>query len=123
MHDIKAIRQNPTAFDAGLARRSLPPQAAAILKIDDARRAAIHAAETALAERNAASKQVGAAKAKGDEAEFERLRALVGAKKAEIAELEEQAKGESARLNDILMSLPNIPADDIPDGADEDDNV
>ncbi len=123
MHDIKAIRQNPAAFDAGLARRSLPPQAAAILKIDDARRAAIHAAETALAERNAASKQVGAAKAKGDEAEFERLRALVGAKKAEIAALDEQAKAESARLNDILMSLPNIPADDIPDGADEDDNV
>ncbi len=123
MHDIKAIRQNPAAFDAGLARRSLPPQAAAILAIDDARRAAIHAAETALAERNAASKQVGAAKAKGDEAEFERLRALVGAKKAEIATLEEQSKAETARLNGILMSLPNIPADDIPDGADEDDNV
>jgi len=123
MHDIKAIRQNPAAFDAGLARRSLPPQATAILKIDDARRAAIHAAETALAERNAASKQVGAAKAKGDEGEFERLRALVGAKKAEIAELEEQAKAESARLNDILMSLPNLPAEDIPDGADENDNV
>ena len=123
MHDIKAIRQNPEAFDAGLGRRGLPAQSADILRIDDTRRAAIHAAETALAERNAASKQVGAAKAKGDEAEFERLRALVGAKKAEIAELEEQSKAETARLNDILMSLPNIPADDIPDGADESDNV
>ncbi len=123
MHDIKAIRQNPEAFDAGLARRGLAPQSPDILAIDDARRAAIHAAETALAERNAASKQVGAAKAKGDEAEFERLRALVGAKKAEIAALDEQAKAETARLNDILMSLPNLPADDIPDGADEDDNV
>lgn len=123
MHDIKAIRQNPEAFDAGLARRGLPAQSADILQIDDARRAAIHAAELALAERNAASKQVGAAKAKGDEAEFERLRALVGAKKAEIAELEEQSKAETARLNEVLMSLPNIPADDIPDGADEDDNV
>ncbi|MCF6273557.1 MAG: serine--tRNA ligase [Rhodobacteraceae bacterium] len=123
MHDIKAIRQDPAAFDTGLKRRGLPPQAADILHIDDARRAAIHASEQALAERNAASKQVGAAKAKGDEAEFERLRALVSAKKSEIAELEEQAKAESARLNDILMSLPNLPADDIPDGADEADNV
>ncbi len=123
MHDIKAIRQNPAAFDHGLRRRGLPPQAAAILKIDDTRRAAIHAAETALAERNAASKQVGAAKARGDEAEFERLRALVSAKKAEISALEEQAKAESTRLNDILISLPNLPADDIPDGVDEDDNV
>ncbi len=123
MHDIKAIRQNPATFDAGLARRGLPPQADAILAIDNARRAAIHAAETALAERNAASRQVGAAKARGDEAEFERLRALVGAKKAEVAALEEQARAESARLDDILMSLPNIPADDIPDGADEADNV
>jgi len=123
MHDIKAIRKNPEAYDAGFARRGLPAQASDILAIDDSRRAAIHAAETALAERNAASKQVGAAKAKGDEAEFERLRALVSAKKAEIATLEEQAKAESARLNDILMSLPNLPAADIPDGADEDDNV
>ncbi|NOR63833.1 MAG: serine--tRNA ligase [Rhodobacteraceae bacterium] len=123
MHDIKAIRQNPEAFDAGLTRRGLPPQSADILQIDDTRRAAIHAAETALAERNAASKQVGAAKAKGDDAEFERLRALVGAKKTEIAELEEQSKAETARLNDILMSMPNLPADDIPDGTDEADNV
>lgn len=123
MHDIKAIRQNPEAFDAGIKRRGLPAQSADILEIDDARRAAIHAAETALAERNAASKQVGAAKAKGDEAEFERLRALVAAKKTEIAELEEQAKAESARLDDMLMSLPNLPGEDIPDGADEDDNV
>jgi len=123
MHDIRAIRENPEAFDAGLARRGLPAQSADILKIDDARRAAIHASELALAERNTASKQVGAAKAKGDEAEFERLRTLVGAKKAEIAELEEQAKAETARLNDVLMSLPNLPAADIPDGVDEDDNV
>jgi len=87
------------------------------------RRAASPAAEPALSERNAASKQGGAAKAKGDEAEFERLRALVGAKKAEIAALEDESKAETARLNDILMSLPNLPADDIPDGADENDNV
>ena len=123
MHDIRAIRENPAAFDAGLARRGLPPQSADILAIDDSRRAAIHASELALAERNAASKQVGAAKASGDEPEFERLRALVAAKKAEIATLEESAKTASLRLNDALMSLPNIPADDIPDGADESDNL
>ena len=123
MHDIRAIRENPAAFDAGLARRGLPPQSADILAIDDSRRAAIHASELALAERNAASKQVGAAKASGDEPEFERLRALVAAKKAEIATLEESAKTASLRLNDALMSLPNLPADDIPDGADESDNL
>ena len=106
-----------------MARRGLSGISAAVLAIDTARRGAIARAEAALTERNAASKQVGAAKAKGDEAEFERLRALVGAKKAEIAELEEQSKAETNRLNDILMSLPNLPADDIPDGADEDDNV
>ena len=123
MHDIRAIRENPAAFDAGLKRRGLPPQSAGILAIDDSRRTAIHASELALAERNAASRQVGAAKAKGDEPEFERLRTLVASKKAEIAELEAQAKVETARLNDILMSLPNLPADNIPDGADESDNV
>ncbi len=123
MHDIKAIRQNPEAFDQGLMRRGLPPQAADILTIDDNRRAAIHAAETALAERNAASKQVGAAKASGDTAGFDRLRALVAAKKAEIATLEDEAKATSTQLDDILLSLPNLPADDIPDGATESDNV
>jgi seryl-tRNA synthetase len=100
--------------------RALPVE---ILEIDGARRAKIRAAEEALAERNAASKLVGAAKAKGDEAEFERLRALVGDKKAEIAKLEEESKAEDARLNELLMGIPNIPAEDTPDGATEDDNV
>ncbi len=123
MHDIRTIRDNPAAFDAGLKRRSLPAQAAEILQIDETRRAKIHAAEQALADRNAASKQVGAAKASGDEAEFERLRALVSAKKSEIATLEAEAKAVSEQLNNILMSLPNLPSNDIPDGADEADNV
>ena len=77
MHDIRAIRENPAAFDAALARRGLPAMSANILALDETRRARIHAAETAQAEQNKASKEVGAAKAKGDEAEFERLRALV----------------------------------------------
>ncbi len=123
MHDIRLIRDNPDGFDALLARRGLAPMASDILAIDEARRAKILAAETAQAERNAASKEVGAAKAKGDEAEFERLRKLVAEKKDEIASLEDQAKDENARLTDILMGLPNAPHDDVPDGVDEDDNV
>ncbi len=123
MHDIRVIRENPEAFDAGLARRGVSAMSSEILAIDAARRAKIHAAEEAQAERNKASKEVGAAKGRGDEAEFERLRALVAAKKDEIAKLEEEAKAEDAKLTDILMGLPNIPRDDIPDGADEDDNV
>ncbi len=123
MHDIRQIRENPEAFDAGLARRGLSALSSDILAIDESRRTKIRAAEEALAERNSASKLVGAAKAAGDDAEFERLRALVGAKKVEIAALDEQAKAEDAKLADLLMGLPNMPFDDIPDGASEDDNV
>ncbi|MEQ3624715.1 MAG: serine--tRNA ligase [Celeribacter sp.] len=123
MHDIRTIRDTPEAFDAGMARRGLSGLSSQILAIDTARREKITAAETAQAERNAASKQVGAAKAKGDEAEFERLRALVSAKKDEIARLNDEARAEDARLAELLMGLPNIPDDATPDGADEADNV
>jgi seryl-tRNA synthetase len=123
MHDIRAIRDTPDAFDAALARRGLPPQSPAILALDEARRACIHASETAQAERNAASKEVGAAKAAGNDAEFERLRALVSEKKDEIARLEEEARDKDAALRDLLAGIPNLPYDDVPDGADEADNV
>ncbi|WP_439559862.1 serine--tRNA ligase [Roseinatronobacter sp.] len=123
MHDIRAIRENPAAFDAAFARRGMDAQSGRILEIDQARRAAISAVETAKAAQNAASKQVGAAKAKGDEAEFERLRALVADKKAEIAALEDQARVADAELTALLETLPNLPLDDVPDGADEADNV
>ncbi|MFV1877323.1 serine--tRNA ligase [Nioella sp.] len=123
MHDIRAIRDNPAAFDAAMARRGLPPQSPAILALDEARRTCISAAESAQAERNAASKDVGRAKASGDEAEFERLRALVSEKKDEIARLEEDAKAKDAGLKELLEALPNIPHDDVPDGTDEADNV
>jgi seryl-tRNA synthetase len=76
MHDIRMIRDNPAAFDAALSRRGLSAMSPEILALDEARRAAITAAEAALADRNAASKNVGKAKASGDEAEFERLRVL-----------------------------------------------
>ncbi|MEM6661470.1 MAG: serine--tRNA ligase [Pseudomonadota bacterium] len=123
MHDIRLIRDDPDAFDAMLARRGLSPMSAEILGIDTARRSKITAAEQAQAARNSASKEVGKAKASGDETEFERLRELVAEKKDEIARLEEEARAEDARLSDILMSLPNAPFDDTPDGADEAANV
>ncbi len=123
MHDIRAIRETPELFDARMARRGLSGISEAVLAIDAARREKIAAAEAALAERNAASKEVGAAKAAGNDAEFERLRALVAAKKDEIARLEEEARAEDARLTEMLLGLPNAPHDDVPDGADETDNV
>lgn len=123
MHDIRAIRTNPQAFDAALSRRGLDPQSPAILSLDEARRACIQKAELAKAEQNKASKEVGAAKGRGDEAEFERLRALVADSKAEIAAMQTEAKELDQQLTDMLMGLPNLPHADIPDGADENDNV
>ncbi|PRY26245.1 seryl-tRNA synthetase [Aliiruegeria haliotis] len=123
MHDIRFIRENPEVFDAGLAKLGVSSMSSEILAIDSARREKITAAEAAQAERNAASKQVGAAKGRGDEAEFERLRALVADKKAEIARLDEEAKAEDARLAELLTTLPNLPLDEVPEGADENDNV
>ena len=123
MHDIRAIRENPAAFDAALARRGLSPMSPAILALDNNRRAKILASETAAAAQNAASKEVGAAKARGDDAEFERLRALVAEKKAEIAKLTEEAAAEDSALRDMLMRIPNLPLDAVPQGADENDNV
>ncbi|MGL4235739.1 aminoacyl--tRNA ligase-related protein, partial [Tabrizicola sp.] len=123
MHDIRFIRENPAAFDASLSRRGLAPMSSELLSIDEARRAKILAAETAAAAQNAASKDVGAAKARGDNAEFERLRALVAEKKAEGARLTEEAGAEDARLRDALMRIPNAALDEVPDGADETGNV
>ena len=123
MHDIRAIRENPAAFDVALARRGVSDASSDLLRIDGERRAAILAAETAQAEQNKASKEVGAAKGRGDEAEFERLRTLVAQKKAEVADMNARAKELDDALNDALARLPNLPHDDIPDGADEADNV
>ncbi|MDG1168772.1 MAG: serine--tRNA ligase [Sulfitobacter sp.] len=123
MHDIRAIRENPDAFDAALARRGDAPMSSEVLKLDEARRGKIAAAENAQAEQNKASKEVGAAKAKGDEAEFERLRALVSDKKAEVAAMRAEANELDAQLTDMLACIPNSPADDVPAGKDEADNV
>ena len=123
MHDIRAIREAAQAFDAALARRGDASMSSQILQLDQSRREKITAAETAQAEANKAAKEVGAAKGRGDEAEFERLRALVSEKKQSIAALQDEAKALDAQLTDILARIPNLPADDVPQGADEDDNV
>lgn len=122
MHDIRALRENPAAFDAALARRNLPAEAAGLLALDAARRAAIAAAESAQAAQNAASKEAGAAKAKGDEGEFARLRALVGEKKDEIAKMSAEAERLDGALRARLMALPNAPLPEVPTGGDENGN-
>ena len=122
MHDIRAIRDNPAAFDAALARRGLAPLAAELLAVDEARRARIAQAEAAQAEQNRASKEVGAAKARGDEGEFERLRALVAEKKAEVAAMRGEADAADDSLQAMLAEIPNAPLDEVPQGEDENDN-
>ncbi len=123
MHDIRAIRDDPGAFDAAMTRRGLNGAAAEVLARDDARRAAIHAAETARADQKAAARDAGAAKAAGDDARFAALRATAAARKDEIAALEAEAARADAALADHLLTLPNILAPDVPDGLDETANV
>ena len=123
MHDIRAIRDNPKNFDAALKRRGIDTISNTIIEIDQERRAKITSAEAALAERNAASKLVGEAKASGNDKEFERLRTLVSEKKLEIASLEDSAKEIDTKLTNLLLTIPNTPYDDVPDGLDENDNV
>ena len=79
MHDIRFIRENPEAFDAGLARRGLPPQAASLIAIDEERRAATTAVQVAQSRRNEASKLIGAAMAKGDKDGAEAIKAEIAA--------------------------------------------
>ncbi|MDE0968557.1 MAG: serine--tRNA ligase [Octadecabacter sp.] len=123
MHDIRAIRKNPADFDAALSRRGDAPLSAELIAMDEARRTKILAAETAQADANKAAKEVGAAKARGDEDEFERLRALVSKKKSQIAQLSDEAKAQGSVLIERLAMIPNLSADDVPMGADENDNV
>src|SRR6056297_3162568 len=123
MHDIRAIREAPAAFDAALSRRGLEPVSSEVLRIDEARRAAILEAETAQADQNRAAKEIGKAKASGDEAAFARLRDEVSAKKQAVADMQARAKQLDDTLQTLLMGLPNLPFDDVPEGADEADNV
>src|SRR3954469_4057491 len=123
MHDIKAIRDNPEAFDAGLKRRGLAPLSSTLLAIDEKRRAAILASEQAQARRNAASKEIGDAKKAKDEARASKLMAEVAELKTTMPELELSAKSADEELAKELAAIPNLPLDDVPDGVDEHGNV
>ncbi len=123
MHDIKWIRDNPAAFDAALKRRGLEPLSALLLAIDERRRAAILASEQAQARRNAASKEIGDAKKAKDEARATTLMAEVAELKTSMPQLEAAAKAADEELAKELAAIPNLPADDVPDGADEHGNV
>ncbi len=123
MHDLKFIRDNPAAFDAGLLRRGAGPVSADILALDERRRAVLAELQDGQARRNEASKAIGAAMGKGDATTAEALKAEVGALKERLPQLEEQAREVSAELDALLASIPNLPGDDVPQGADENDNV
>ncbi len=129
MHDIRWIRDNAAAFDKALGRRSLDDEArkafssAALLAIDERRRAAILKSEQAQARRNAASKEIGEAKKAKDEARASALMAEVNEIKTTLPALEAEAKAAEDELNKILATIPNLPLDEVPDGADEHGNV
>ncbi len=123
MHDIKAIRDNPAAFDAGMARRNNDTRAADLLTLYEKVAAETQAMNDLQQQRNAASKQIGAAMGRGEKEEAERLKQEVATLKDQVQAAEENQKKLSAELDDILMTLPNIPVAEVPDGEDEDDNV
>ena len=121
MHDIKYIRENEAAFDTAMVRRGLGPQSKDILAIDEERRGVQTRLQELQAKRNAESKKIGQLKASGEDASA--VMDAVAAMKAEMGELEEKERTLAESLNQHLAGLPNILADDVPEGADEDDNV
>ncbi len=123
MHDIRLIRENPEAFDAGLARRGLPAQAAALIALDEERRAVTTQVQVAQSRRNEASKLIGAAMGKGDKDAAEALKAEVAALKDEMPALEARADELAGQLKALLEIIPNLPGADVPDGGGEEENV
>ncbi|KTE08555.1 serine--tRNA ligase [Sphingopyxis sp. H115] len=123
MHDIRLIRDHPQAFDAGLVRRGLEPLSAEILAMDASLRALQTEIQAALARRNEASKLIGQAMAAGDRDKAEALKAEVADLKTSLPAREEAERVQLAALHDRLAALPNLPADDVPDGEDEEGNV
>ena len=121
MHDIRWIRENAEAFDGSLARRGLPPAADRLLTLDRARRDALTAAQEMQARRNALSKQIGQRKARGEDASD--ILEEVARFKQEQADLEARAGAMDAELQAALAEVPNMPAEDVPDGPDESANI
>jgi seryl-tRNA synthetase len=125
MFDIKWIRDNPAAFDAGLAaRRITDPKmmSAHLLGLDEARRNNLKTLQDAQARRNAASKEIGKAKAAKDNAAADKLMAEVAALKDMLAKGEDQERADEAALQKALEVIPNLPLDEVPRGKDEHDN-
>ena len=126
MFDIRAIRETPETFIKAWNRRKAglgDETVSRILELDTAWRAATTAKQDAESARNANSKLIGQAKAKKDEAEAARLMALVADAKTAIEAAEAEEKTKRAALDDILMGLPNLPLDEVPEGMDEHGNV
>ena len=123
MHDIKLIRTDPQAFDAGLSRRGAVPVSAVVLGLDARLRAIQTEAQTKLAARNDASRRVGAAKGRKDDAAAAVLMAEVAELKQQLPTLEADERVLIAEIEALLAGLPNIPAGDVPDGADESGNI
>lgn len=122
MYDIKWIRENTAAFDDGRASRGLEPLGAALLALDDRRKAAIARSQAAQERRNAAAREIGQAMARKDVAAAERLKGEVAGLKGDAAGLEEAERDAVAALNAALIEIPNIPLPDVPVGADEHGN-
>lgn len=123
MHDIRAIRETPELYEKAWAAKGKSGAAAEAIALDAKLRAAKLALETAQSRRNEASKLIGQAKAKKDEAEAQRLMAEVEQVKVVLAEQAEIERAVSEELQGLLAQLPNIPLPDVPAGAGEDDNV
>ncbi|MBB4016530.1 seryl-tRNA synthetase [Chelatococcus caeni] len=123
MHDIRFIRENPQAFDDGLARRGLPAQAEALIALDEKRRSVITGLQAAQERRNALSREIGEAKKAKDEARAEALMAEVAALKEAMQAGETAERAAIAELDAALAAIPNLPKADVPDGPDESANV
>ena len=123
MHDIRLIRENPSDFDAAMAKRGKGAESTVILDLDRRRRELLTELQAGQARRNEASKAIGAAKAAKDEATASALMAEVAALKQRLPELEAEEARIGGELDELLASLPNIPLADVPEGADEDDNA
>lgn len=123
MHDIKLIRDNPEAFDKDVGRRGVAPQSATLIELDRKRRAAQTEFDELQGRRNALSKEIGIAKGKKDEARATELMAEVASLKERLGLLEVEQKAHEEALTDALSRIPNLPAEDVPDGLDEKANV
>jgi seryl-tRNA synthetase len=123
MHDIRSIRENPEAFDAALARRGSDLTASEVLESDSAVRAVLPKLEAAQAQANSIAKEIGGAISKGDHETANRLKAIVADSKIAIPQFSQEAKMLSERLNNLLAAIPNLPAADVPNGADETGNT